>query len=203
MRFESHFRDFADKAIEPWLEVIYWKLFSQPARRDRKTREIATHFEKAKVSPNSLYQACISHIHSPTQGNLDSIRKLLGFKAKVIAIAATFPAFLRPDILPMVDTRIAKWVVHSMIKHNRANPSGPQLISPRFVQTKQTVLMLNDFPFIERWIEWCSHTARKLTALSFIQWRPRDVEMAVLTLGGIEKTDIQKSALSLYNQCQN
>ena len=38
--FERHFRKYAEQGIESWLEVVFWKLFSQPARRNSATKRI-------------------------------------------------------------------------------------------------------------------------------------------------------------------
>jgi len=165
MEFKAHFRRHASEAIEPWLEVVYWKIYSQPTpRRDNATGRMAAHFRDHAITPQSLWDACNRYIANPTRRHFESIRTLLGLASKSIAVAATFPAFLRPDLFPMVDTRVAKWVGHSMGVHNDADPSGPQLTRPHFVDSKQSVLTMNDFPFVESWVRWCRHTARKLTA---------------------------------------
>jgi hypothetical protein len=197
MQFEAHFRKHASEALEPWLEVVYWKMYSQPGtRRNKETRRRAAHFIDTGVAPQMLLDACNHYIESPTRQYFDSIRTLLGLDSKSIAVAATFPVFLRPDLYPMIDTRVAKWVGHCFGSHNAADTLGPQLIRPHFVDSKQTVLLMNDFPFVEKWVSWCSHTAGKLSARTSIEWRARDVEMAVFNAwgGGHErhpKTDLK------------
>ena len=185
MEFEAHFRKHANEAIEPWLEVVYWKMYSQPATRgNTAARRMAAHFRENVVTPQALWNACIRYIEHPTRLHFESIRTLLGLASGSIAVAATFPAFIRPDLYPMVDTRVAKWVGHCMAIHNAADASGPQLIRPHFVDSKRKVLAMDDFPFVEKWVIWCRHTARKLSARTSIEWRARDVEMAVFNAWG-------------------
>ncbi len=182
--FETHFRELAATNIEVWIEVIFWKMYSQANRRNNKTNQVAEHFQKQNVSPHALLEACNYYIEKDTKTNLDSIRQLLGFSSRAIAIAATFPAFLRPDLFPMVDTRIAKWVGHNMQAHNNANSKAPQLVRPRYLDTTATVLTLTDFQFVYSWNRWCRHKANQLNECTSIDWRPRDVEMAVFNAWG-------------------
>jgi hypothetical protein len=185
MQFEAHFRDYAVKAIEPWLEVVYWKMYSQPSTRGNKTtRKLAAHFRDNSVKPQTLWDSCNRYIERPTRQHFESVRTALGLASQSIAVAATFPAFLRPDLFPMIDTRIAKWVSACMASHNAADPSGIQLTKPHFNASKQTVLTMNDFSFLQNWILWCRHAALKLTERTSSEWRARDVEMAVFNAWG-------------------
>src|SRR3990172_1726059 len=100
--FETQFRESAPEALEPWLEVVFWKLYSQPAHRNRTTRRVAVHFQVTGISPKSLWQACLAYIETPTKTTFESFRQLFGFHAQAIAVAATFPAFVDPAAIPMV-----------------------------------------------------------------------------------------------------
>lgn len=184
LSFENHFRELARTNIEVWIEVIFWKMYSQTGRRDNKTIQVAEYFKKQQVSPHILFEACNNYIEKDTKTNLDSIRRLLGFSSTAIAIAATFPAFLRPDLFPMVDTRVAKWVGLNMQAHNNGDRKAPQLVRPRYLDTKSTVLTLTDFDFVQSWNRWCRHKANQLSEFTAIDWRPRDVEMAIFNAWG-------------------
>jgi hypothetical protein len=98
--FENHFRELAVTNIEVWLEVVFWKMYSQAHRRNEKTNQVAKHLQNESISPQVLLEACNEYIGNDTRANLDAISKLLGFSSRAIAIAATFPAFLRPDLFP-------------------------------------------------------------------------------------------------------
>jgi hypothetical protein len=177
--FEAHFRNVAAQGIEPWLEVIYWKLYSQQAYRNSATKRVEGHLLSERINGMSLWNACNVYIQKPTSDNFATFRSMFGFTSNAIAVAATFPAFIRPDVYPMVDTRIAKWVGACMAKHNAADLKGPQLTRPLFLDNGNTVLVMNDFDFMQDWGKWCVHTAIKLKKRTLVDWRARDVEMAV------------------------
>ena len=178
MSFERYFRSSGQSEIVPWAEVVFWKLASQGGRADIRTREILDRwrFTSAKI----LWDALTAYTDQPTKDRFDILRELFGFKTTVIAIVATFPAFVEPDRFPMVDTRIAKWVRTNFDKQNTADPLGPQLVA----RSHDRGLTMTDFVFMQRWTEWCRYTAEKLTALTEEQWRARDVEMAVFQAQG-------------------
>jgi len=50
------------------------------------------------------------------------------------------------------------------------------------------------------WIEWCQEVAQVLTTLTEMEWRPRDVEMAVFTAEH-KKNDVEYVAI-ISNQKQ-
>lgn len=188
--FESHFKKHAKSNIEPWLEVVFWKLYSNGKyRRNTKTCEVAQRIKN--INPEDIYGDCMTYMGSgnskKAKDHFKRFQKLF-FPSEAIATVATFPAFLDPKSYPMVDTRIARWVGKYMVSHNEADPAGPQLIRPRYLDhcPKQTVLMMTDYDFMRSWICWCAHTANKLTSRKSLNggWRARDVEMAVFTAWG-------------------
>jgi hypothetical protein len=185
MEFEAHFRSHAPEFIEPWLEVVFWKIYSQPTGRgDKLTRRAAKFLAHNSISATSLWEACNCYIEKPTKINFNEFRRLLGLSSQAIAVAATFASFARPDLFPMIDTRIAKWVGKCFHLHNAADPFGPQLIRPLFDPDKQSVITMEDFPFLASWICWCRYTAKKLSDRTSLVWRARDVEMAVFHAWG-------------------
>lgn len=185
MHFETYFRGNAKK-IEPWFEVVFWKLFSQPRISQQKTEDIIQQLTMvADIEPGELLEMANTFMNSESREDFDAFRHLFRFKSNVIAIVATFPAFLRPHQFPMVDTRVAKWVnLHYQI-FNAADPDAPQLIPSEYGNNNSaTVLTMNDFAFYLRWIHWTRHMAEKLSIATGKSWRPRDVEMAVFTAWG-------------------
>lgn len=185
MGFEAHFRRHAAQAIEPWLEAVYWKMFTQPSTRGNKIiRRMASHFTDNLITPQALWHACDQYVANPTRLHLQSIQLLLGLNRNAIAVAATFPAFLGPDVVPMVDLRVARWVGCCMDLHNGTDSSGPQLKEPHCLHLQRPVLAMRDLEFVESWIHWCRYIAQKLTDRTPMQWRARDVEMAVFHAWG-------------------
>jgi len=185
MQFEDYFRQHALDAIEPWLEVVYWKISNQPLSRNKTTRAVAQHLLSGQVSPRLLWDACNSFVEKPTRQNFESFRKMF-VSDNAIAVAATFPAFLKPAFFPMIDRRVARWVARNMEEHNAADPDGIQLMKPDtpVLENEKAVLTMKDYPFYERWIKWCYSTSLKLTQHTSQNWRARDVEMAIFTAWG-------------------
>lgn len=182
-RFEDRFRERAEQHLDVWVEVVYWKMFSQKNRRDGLTKRIAKLW--ANEDPEVLLVACQGVLDADSDQLESAFEEWLNHfpfrKPYPIAVAATFPAFLDPQRFPMVDTRIAKWVIEHGEEFNLADPQAPQLVMPAAYATgTRNNLTVKDFDFVVSWIEWCRHVAAKLGP----GWRARDVEMAVFTAWG-------------------
>ncbi len=185
VRFEDRFRRQASSALEPWFEVVFWKLASQPLIKSGTTQRIATKLAE-NTTAEELWRKCNRYVDcdaSEAETRFREFLDLFDLRTDSIATVATFPAFMDPERFPMVDTRIAKWVSHETDKHNQADPVGPQLIRPKL--RDKGVLKMNDFEFMTHWVLWCRNTAHKLTLMQDgFNWRPRDVEMAVFRAWG-------------------
>ena len=180
-RFEERFRELGSSNTEAWIEVVYWKLYSQPMVRNGTTRKVFKGFNERQIGCSALNEALSAYVATPTCESFNDLRALFGFNTSAIAIVATFPAFFDPDAHPMVDTRIAKWVEACMNQHNAADPNGPQLSK---FPLRGTVLTMSAFDAFQDWRRWCIHTAKKLTTRTPMTWRARDVEMAVFHAWG-------------------
>jgi len=188
IKFENYFRENC-LMLEPWFEVIFWKLNSQPDRAQIHTCTVVKQLTEIRpVSPSYLLGTAQKFMESVTRKNFVTFRKLF-FSSNVIATVATYPAFLNPEIFPMVDTRVAKWVNSQYTIHNLNDPLGPQLIPSVFgISSKSTVLTSADFDFYYYWILWTRHMAKKMNEISNnFHWRARDIEMAVFTAWGDQK----------------
>ena len=189
--FEEDFRRHAPDALEAWFEVVFWKLASQRQNRNRTTQAIADHLPK-HTTAGELCRTCGEYVHSRSESEartrFEAFHALFGLRTDSIATVATLPAFMDPNRFAMVDTRIAKWVGVAMHDHNISDPSGVQLVRPKFLDSKNTVLKMSDFDFMATWIRWCRYNAEKLTRLgNGFTWRARDVEMAVFCAWGEKK----------------
>jgi hypothetical protein len=184
-QFEQRFREQADRHIEVWYEVVFWKMFSQSGRRDRTARRVIENITSTGKSASDLLCRCDLYMQHPSQASLRSLVEIIwGPKGRAVAVACVFPAFLAPDRFPMVDTRVAKLSSACLARHNAADRRGPQLVAPSYPKNRAMVLTRSDWPFIEFWIQWCRHTAAKLKSRTGFDWRPRDVEMAVFRAWG-------------------
>ena len=156
--FQDWFRAQAGTELEAWFEVVRWK----SPRSASKTRD---HIERSGVTARYLETLCKGYVDEPRRETLRAFRQKIA-KTEVVATAATFPAFIRPDIFPMVDTQTASWTL--------ANPwtrieSVPDL--------RGGVLYERHWPYVWDWVAWCRRVARELGSA----WTARDVEMAVFT----------------------
>ena len=165
--FETRFRQQAPFYLEAWAEVVYWKLYF----RRGIAAERATELLCSGTSPRALWSSCNYYIENRDRQAFKTFRKLL-FKSPVVAVAATFPAFICPDEFPMVDTQIAEWTGKHGPDH--AYRGDVNAVPDGNIQDWH-------WPFVESWIEWCRATAGKLSQRTGFEWRARDVEMAVWT----------------------
>ncbi len=177
IKFEDHFRNHAKDAIAPWLEVIFWKMFSTgiDAANDR-SEKTERFFKVQNTNPSELWDTCNDFTKVPTKENLKRIMSLLNIYSG-IAIAMTFPAFVNPEQFPMIDKHIACWINKNYFKFNSFIPSEYQLRK----QSSLGKLSIIDYDFCKSWIGWCKYMAGKLSEITDIKWRARDVEMAVFT----------------------
>ena len=189
--FEDYFRANNGK-IQTWYEVVFWKMYSQSGRRDQKTTDVINQLNGQLKNTNlpmttssQLIAATKAFIDNPdVKDNFENLRKLFRFESSVIAIVATFPAFVNPEKFPIVDTRVAKWIDSHLDFHNKNDPLGPQLVRSYYGKGYSTVLTMADFDFYLHWIHWTRYMAEKLSKRTSINWRARDVEMAVFTAWG-------------------
>lgn len=70
MEFEAHFRKRAQKNLEAWLEVVFWKLYGIGIARDKTTQAVATYFQDRGISAESLWRACKNYIMHRAQPHL-------------------------------------------------------------------------------------------------------------------------------------
>jgi len=176
IEFEDYFRANSESSVEPYFEVVFWKMFSQGNWRDARTDSIVNHVLQNGVTASELRGAIGAFIEAPTEYSLSQLRKLLGNKTRDLALEMTFPAFNDPVRFPMVDTRTAKWITSNHSTHNRNRRST---LTP--FKLKQGVLRDNDFQNYLDWVHWCREVAQVLTDNTDIEWRARDVDMAVFT----------------------
>jgi len=174
--FENRFRENAQESVEVYLEVVFWKLYSQKRIRQGGTSRIVDYVLGNSIEPKRLYKAIRRFVEVPQKQNLQNIRDSLGIRTNVLAIALTFPAFLAPEKYPMVDNNVARWVNAHHAEHNRHRQAR---LTPFYLG--YTSLRDNDFSNYIDWVHWCNEMAQILSERTGVIWRPRDVEMAVFT----------------------
>ena len=168
MRFEEQFRTLAPHCLEAWYEVVFWKMYSQRGAASHRSQTVISNIKASRVNAGELWDLCHNYIQRPCLRTFRPFRAKFA-KTTALATAATFPAFICPELFPMVDTQVAKWVQTNGGRHGIFPP--PNL--------KGTVLRENDWDFVQAWVDWCQYTAGILNKRTDQHWRARDVEMAV------------------------
>lgn len=176
MEFETHYTNNAPLIITVFFEVVFWKLYSQKGRRENGTNRIVDYVQSSCTTPEQLWNVILNFINIPNIPHLRQIRCLIGLESNVLAVPLTFPALANPALMPMIDKQVAKWVNANYMLHNhsRLNQLTP-------FRMNYTSLQDNDFIHYLHWIAWCRECAQKLTDITEMRWRARDVEMAVFT----------------------
>ena len=157
LAFQSNFTYHAPDQLEAWYQVVRWK----SPRSAERTR---AHIRNVGITARELLRLCEGNIENPTPETFRLFRANIA-KNGVVATAATFPAFLRPDLFPMVDMQTARWV--------SLNP-WTGIAVPNL---RSGVLHERHWQYIQDWVQWCREVAQLLGT----HWTPRDVEMAVFT----------------------
>lgn len=174
--FETHYAENAPHNMGAFFEVVFWKLYSQGGRRQTGTNRIVDYVQRNGTTPEQLWDAVICFVNIQNIPNLQNIRRLIGLRTDVLAVPLTFPALANPELIPMIDKQVAKWVNRNFALHNqnRVNQLTP-------FGMNYTSLRDNDFPNYLHWVAWCQECAQKLTDITRNGWRARDIEMAVFT----------------------
>ena len=168
MEFEERFRKLAPDHLEVWYEVVFWKMYSQGGAASHRSQTVIDNIKTSSVSAGELWDLCYYYVQRPCLRTFRPFRAKFA-KTPALATAATFPAFILPDLFPMVDNQVAKWVQANGARHGIFPP--PKL--------KGTVLHESDWDFVQAWIDWCRYTAGMVNQRTEQHWRARDVEMAV------------------------
>jgi hypothetical protein len=180
IEFEKRFRASAAHSVEPWFEVIFWKLASTGRLGETRAARMIEDLRNFKPSVPRMWAACSDFVASGTREAFRELQFSLFIVAGGIPVAATFPAFMAPERFPMVDSWIAKWV----LRYRDAYPSDAavaHLVAPSEAFTsgrRKTLVVSADWSFYCGWIDWCRGAARILSEKTGFAWRARDVEMA-------------------------
>ncbi len=166
--FETRFRRQARHHLEAWAEVVFWKNYSRNSGTASKRAQALLN-QKPPVC--ELWSSCMTYVEQPDLTTFRAFRKKL-FTARVVATAATFPAFICPERFPMVDTQVASWVREHGEQHGYPGD---------IAEVPSDGIIEGDWSFVTSWMAWCRTMAAELSRRTGFAWRARDVEMAVFT----------------------
>ena len=155
--FQKRFSSKAGDDLCAWYKVVRWK-------SPRSARKTIDHINDSGVTAGNLKALCQGYINNPRRETFRPFREKIA-KTGALATAATFPAFLCPDLFPMVDTQTTRWVAQNPWTGIRPARIG------------KGVLYERHWEYVWEWIEWCRRAASALGD----GCTPRDVEMAVFT----------------------
>ena len=178
--FEDRFRKKAEHDIEAWYEVVFWKIYSQgKGRATYRTQEVICRIQSEMTTADELWDLCVEYTCNESRESFVRFKnKIHEVSSPMVAIAATFPAFICPTRFPMVDTEVTKWARRHGSLH-----AGALDISIAGKWRNDDVRIYK-WGFVESWIDWCRYTRDRLNESpdSKREWRARDVEMAVFTV---------------------
>jgi hypothetical protein len=178
MAFEKYYRETAPNRIEPYLEVIYWKLYSlRKGIADREADRRLDAIRDSGTTPQRLWHTVQQFIVNQTRDNLLNIRSEFGY-TDVLAVPLTFPALASPETLPMIDMQVARWVNKNLERHNHNRTSKLTSFNTSASSLRDTG---SNFVSYVNWVHWCQEVSTVLTEFDSEKWRARDVEMAVWT----------------------
>ena len=110
-------------------------------------------FQHGKITSERLWSLCLEYTKDASKDTFNAFRKML-VKGKMVAAAATFPAFLAPDSFPMIDKQIAKWARKNGDLHSYGI-DGPILATYASLGNNVLKQAGRDWVFVESWIDWC------------------------------------------------
>src|SRR5258708_3660931 len=76
-QFEAHFRKCAAAHLEPWYEVVFWKMYSQSGRADLQTERTIKRILNKKTSANTLWRCCTEYLQSESKKSFRQFQQLL------------------------------------------------------------------------------------------------------------------------------
>jgi len=185
--FENYFQKNAPHHIEVYMEVLFWKLYSI---RKKDGHEDIFDFKLyndryvkglAKSSPLIIWQQITNFKSAFISGDIDKCRTSCREIAKMMNVSdgmmlpLCIISFSHPDYFPIVDKHVISWINGYFPKYN--DNRLPDCEMMRFSSN-------TDFIAYIRWAKWCQDTARILNTNKksrYLDWRPRDVEMAVFS----------------------
>ena len=171
--FEDAFSTAVDEAgsFEIAGEVCFWKNYGVFQARNRVTQELLTYLAE-RVNWDRLVRAIKEVSANPSYDNLVAFQGACN-QPYGFATPITFLAFYRPTEYPMADRHIANWWrAHKADYGLRDSPDFSQyngVIQPCKISWNAYIA----------WTRFCFDYAARMARNCGLNWRARDVEMAV------------------------
>jgi len=179
MAFEKRFRVAIDGngSFEIAGEVCFWKNYGNAKARNQVTQGLLAHLRKS-ANWNTFVRAVKQLSTNPSYDNFTGLRNACN-QPRGFATPITFLAFYRPIEYPMVDKRIANWWAVNRAKYGYgASPKFSQR-NDGWIQTYTILQNKQNWNAYVAWKEFCNDYAMRMAKNYGLNWRARDVEMAV------------------------
>lgn len=177
--FEDEFRAAIDGtgSFEIAGEVCFWKNHGSPQARNRITRDLLKHL-KDPANWNEFALAVKLLSGKPSYGGFEALRRacsqLSGFATPI-----TFLAFYEPTEYPMVDKHIAGWWAANRAMYGYEASPGFSQRDDGWIQATTVARSKQNWEAYLAWRQFCMDYAARIAQYCDLNWRARDVEMAV------------------------
>lgn len=182
--FEDKFRGAIDHAgsYKVVAEVCFWKNYGIPQSRDRLTERLLRYLE---VSDNwhKFVDAIRELSSAPSWSKFKTLQKACN-QTSGFATPLAFLAFYSPAEYPMVDKHIAFWWAENKGKYEYGDLEIFSQRDDGWIQPAQ-----KSWKAYMCWARFCREYTRLMMKNCSVNWRARDIEMAVW--------EAQKRGLSL------
>ena len=190
--FENKFRTAIDDigSFEIAGEVCFWKNYGNAHARNRVTQKLLAHL-RDPVNWNRFVRAVKQVSSDPSYDNFVTLRDAC-YQPRGFATPITFLAFYKPTEYPMVDKHIANWWAVNRAKYGyEASPKFSQR-NDGWIQTYTISQNKQNWNAYVAWRRFCRDYAIRMANNCGLNWRVRDVEMAVWEA---QKNDISLEVL--------
>jgi len=159
-------------------EVCYWKNYGTATGRNRITKNLLEHLQ-LQINWHG-FAASVKNVSGyPTYENFLALRKACN-QVRGFATPITFISFYNPVLYPMVDKHIADWWKSCKVAFGyKDHPVFSQRKNDGWIQTYSTNDSQQNWAAYLAWKSFCNDYTERIKVAFNIEWRARDVEMAV------------------------
>lgn len=179
VQFEEKFKEsltLSDQ-FEVTGEVCFWKNYRTFQSRNRLTNRILDHLSNPP-NWNQFINKLVCLNDSQLYTDFEKMRKAIN-QPKGFATPITFLSFYNPSKYPMIDKKIANWWSKNKIRFGYNNANDFSQRKDGWIQAISTKRSIQNWDAYLDWSTFCQDNAINLSIISKMDWRARDVEMAV------------------------
>ena len=179
--FESKFRTAIDVngAFQIAGEVCFWKNYGNVLARNQVTQDMLTYLRN-RVNWDKFVRAVKQASSNPSYENFIALRDACN-QPRGFATPITFLAFYKPTEYPMVDKHIASWWAVNRAKYGYGYGASPEFSQRNdgWIQANTISRNKKNWNAYVAWKGFCNDYAMRIAKNYGLNWRARDVEIAV------------------------